>query len=284
MNDALPLPNSYHSSFLEQIRRKQCSFSNACKNVTSSSGRQKKNQNGSSDANEGAHSDAPKTSSLRSKINVVKRCLFTERKKNKDIRFVKPTFYEKQDNKTGPGQKGKATLINLPQTVETSKNDFIGEWPANVLRFLLHNTYYYSILSLLLFVRDKGPVLEYHGTKICKDVFGEVSLEFLNAVYQYRIPLPSYHRRNRECRQYYGSEKKHCIACNKTGVNCDCPVIDESFYVYCKQPCPKPEFDCNKCKKWRVSQHVCPDFFFCETCDKYYKTTIKDNSYPSYCA
>ena len=150
---------------------------------------------------------------------MVKQCLFTERRKNKDIRFVKPTFYGKQDNKTGPGQKGKATLINLPQTVETSKSDFIGEWPANALRFLLHNTYYYSILSLLLFVRDKGPVLEYNGAKICKDVFREVSLEFLNAMHQYRIPFLSYHRRNLECRQYYGSEKNHVRNLNLTATN-----------------------------------------------------------------
>ena len=154
MNDALPLPGSYRSSFLKQIR--QTLYICPVKSDKSST-------HSNATVVKGTYQTA-ETSASKPR-NKAKRCLFSERK-TKEIHFLKPTSLFRKDYKTGQKQKGKAPFTDLKLSFDSNKNDLMGEWSANVLRFLLHNTCSYSVLSLLLFVRDKGSVKEYQGTSM----------------------------------------------------------------------------------------------------------------------
>ena len=222
----------------------------------------------------------------------VKRCLFAEKpkdEKNESVhRFAKPTENTlqqvRQKNKM-PIQMPINNIISVHHYTSFYDNKTnVGEWSAETLRFLIHNTYSYSVRSLLCFVREKGSVSEYHCTAIGKDVFGKVPLSFLEDVYRHRIPIMSFYRRL-GCYPYVGEKRvKTCMACDEAGDNCGCPALDTSFYLFCRRPCSKSVFECNKCKNWTVSPHLCFDFFFCEKCDEYYTgSTKRRKGLPTYC-
>ena len=109
------------------------------------------------------------------------------------------------------------------------------------LRFLVHNTNSYCVRSLLIYLKQ-------HPSRSINDY-------------------------------YQGRRIGTCLACGKKDGKCDCPKISPSFYVYCRYHCPF-KFDCNKCKKTSAKKnfHDRFDFFFCKTCDKYYRTTKMSSS------
>ena len=131
----------------------------------------------------------------------MKRCLFGNNVNKRKCRFVKPTQFTMQPQGR---RKGTTTEERRPNAISTYRyvplktngNHSIGEWSADTLRFLLHNcTSSYNVCSLLWFVKKGGSVKEVLYGKVCKDVFGEVSLSFLQEVYQHRITIMSYYRR-----------------------------------------------------------------------------------------
>ena len=295
MNDKLPLPDSYKSEFLQKVRQQEhCSYGTSYNIVIAPSDK----------ASEKLPAIARKPISLQSSSSTnrepsvisltkakVKKCLFSRTQlRENQFRFIKPfqlamhqgnkknsknKYAEKEPNDVGTSAYRYMSLDIGNQ--EDSNKDL----SANTLRFLIHNTCAYSVRSLLCFVQERDvSVREYHSTKLCKEVFGEVSLPFLEDVYRHRVTLMSYYRRLGIYPKVVGNRRKICMACEKTGEKCKCPELDSSFYLFCRQSCPTG-FDC-KCKNWTVPPHVCLDFFFCKTCDQYYEST-KLKSYPSYC-
>lgn len=141
---------------------------------------------------------------------------------------------------------------------------------ASLVRFLIHNTMPYAVRSLICFVHKGKTVADYFISKLCQQVFGAVSLPFLESVYSHKVEIMSYYRK---LRMYpnIGRRTDHCLACNKTGGGCECPTLDVSFHLFCRKKCDVSEFVC-KCKVWIIpATQVCYDFFFCDVCAKYYK-------------
>ena len=172
---------------------------------------------------------------------------------------------------TKPGKKRHSMKRNLYTSLAFESSD-TREW----LRFLAHNTNSYKVRSLLVFLKQhpKRSITDYFYTKLREDVYGQVSLSFLQQVDKKRVEQLSYFRKL-GCYPYEGGKRpNHCLACDKKGGKCDCMKIPPSFYVFCRYRCPE-KYDCAKCKKSKNDMyfHDCYDFFFCKKCDEYYRTT-----------
>lgn len=237
-------------------------------------------------------------------IEVAKRRLFTEATRRKSVKerrlFARATPFTTQGRSNSQKSRKIFTISEKLHNLEKMANKICTdhyirddtsqieiesseEWSAPTLRFLIHNTCSYSVRSLLSFVEQKGSVAEYHKLESCKEVFGPVSLSFLEEVYKHKIPIMSFY--NKKGRYPDGDRVEKCIACNKTGGKCECPALDTSIYLFCRQPCVKDKFDCDKCKKWiQISTHLCYDFFFCEICDEEFKSSQKHKPYPPHFA
>ena len=165
---------------------------------------------------------------------------------------------------------------DLNRSFDSEENESL-EW----LRFLVHNTNSYSLRSLLIYLKQhpSRSINDYYHTKLREDVFGTISLSFLKNVYVKRHKLLSYYKRLGYFPNEGGRRVGTCLACGKKGGKCDCPKISQSFYVYCRYHCPL-KFGCNKCKKTSAKKnfHDCFDFFFCKTCDEYYRITKMSSS------
>ena len=185
---------------------------------------------------------------------------------------------EKRKQKTSeiksrkPGKKKKHSIKrNLHKSFAFERKD-AREW----LRYLAHNTNSYKVRSLLVFLKQhlNRSIADYYYTKLREDVYGHISLSFLEHVYEKRVELLSYFQK-RGCYPYEdGKRPDYCLACDKKGGKCVCVKIPPSFYVFCRYRCPA-KYDCAKCKKRKddMSFHNCYDFFFCKKCDEYYRTT-----------
>lgn len=311
MNDCLPNPDTYKSEYLQQLRQGHDINKNISDNVPCRDEPrqipQKSATNQTSTRALTLTEDPVTSSTSLTQKNEAKRCLFgknvNKRKfrstkptqnsylfgKNvnkRNCRFIKPTEFTMQRQQR---RKGNNKEERKPNTIsahrydpfKTNGNHSIGEWSADTLRFLIHNcTGSYNVCSLLWFVKKGGSIIDYYNSKVCKDVFGEVSLSFLQEVYHHRVPIMSYYRRL-GCYPNVGvAMLKTCIACDEVGKNCQCPALGTSFNLFCRQPCSTTEFDC-KCKNWSTSAHMCFDSFSCAICDEYYKSTSQ-TSRPSY--
>ena len=167
-------------------------------------------------------------------------------------RFVKGNNFDLKAR--GYSATAKNVQTNATRSVQLlpfdkSSSDLVGRYCAHTLRFSVHNTYSYKVGFLLSFMKENNSVNDYLKTKVCKDVFGEVSLDFLKAVYHHRMPLTSYFWHSRSLPNIGQNIVNICMACGTKRGNCVCPLLDTSFYLFCRKPCLKEKFDCTKCKK-----------------------------------
>ena len=137
---------------------------------------------------------------------------------------------------TKPGKKRHSVKRNLYTSLVFESSD-TREW----LRFLAHDTNSYKVQSLLVFLKQhpNRSITDYFYTKLREDVYGQVSLSFLQHVHQKRVELLSYFRKL-GCYSYEGGKRpNHCLACDKKGEKCDCMKITPSFFVFCRYRCPE---------------------------------------------
>ena len=178
-------------------------------------------------------------------------------------------------------QSGSGVVTNVVTRDLSRSFDAAEKESREWLRFLVHNTNSYMVRSLLVYLKQhpNRSISDYYHTKLREDVFGNVSLSSLKNVYVKRCKLLSYYRRLGCYPNEGGRKVDTCLACDKKNGKCDCPKTSPSFYVYCRYHCHLT-FDCNKCKKTSTGNrfHDCFDFFFCKTCDEYYRTTKMSSS------
>ena len=204
------------------------------------------------------------------------------------IIFMKPQHF--------PSQKGDISQQFPKHDENVSRSD--GEFPISkgksrihvdvtsitgcslqqqeLFRFLVHNTTSYAVRSVLCFVNEGSKTIEdyNHNSFLCRDVFGQVSLPFLEQVWQHRITIMSYFRKL-GMYPHIGKRVDNCLACREKGGKCKCPALDQSVYLLCKQSCNVDKFTCNKCRHWPARLHICIDFFFCPKCEQDYKEAPK---------
>lgn len=146
---------------------------------------------------------------------------------------------------------------------------------AAIVRFLIHNTTAYGVRSLLCFLNENknASVVNYFNARLCQDIFGLVSIAFLEAVYHHRVTLMSFYRKLVLHPKIGARRTNHCLACDKTDGKCDCPTLDISFHLFCRKPCEVTTFNCKKCMNWVIPSHLCYDFFFCTICSEHFKET-----------
>ena len=150
--------------------------------------------------------------------------------------------------------------------------------PAEMVRFLVHNTVsLYSVLSLLAFLRSdpNRSISDYYHSNIKQDVFGDVSLSFLEDVYENREYLSSYYRHLGCYPKVDGKRVDTCLACGEKHGGCICPKLSPEFYVFCRKRC-SPNFKCPKCQRFcYMIFHDCYDYFSCKRCDDDFKAMMK---------
>ena len=232
----------------------------------------------------------------------VKRCLFTENPslalENETRAMSKKRAFEKPRQlrmsmpkrlKIIDQHSGKMS-INMPNTTKNSMAKNTSPTPEialpklELIRFLVHSTTSYAVRSLLSFLSERSKSVEdYHNSPLCREVFGHVSLHFLEQVWHYRIEIMSYYRKL-GMYPHIGKRVDICLACDKKGGRCKCPALDPSVFLFVKQSCNVNRFQCDKCKNWPVLSHICYDFFFCKKCDQVYKDAPTYITNPStYC-
>ncbi|KAJ7371709.1 hypothetical protein OS493_023741 [Desmophyllum pertusum] len=155
------------------------------------------------------------------------------------------------------------------------------EYCEHTLRYLVHNTSSHGVRFLLVFMERKGSLAEFHSSKLCKDVFGKMPFSTIREIYLYRKHLTSFYR----LAWHYPYPVKgmigSCLACDvMENGQCSCPVLQKSFYVFCRQKCSS-YFNCKKCVSFdHRPSHGCFDFFHCQICDERYKASTKYQPYP----
>ena len=160
-----------------------------------------------SDGSASASPDLPVTNDA----HTVKRCLFTEDplpKTQKQQVFSKPrqcVTRVTRSTKASPTQRIGTSSMSVA-TVSTPELECI--------RFLIHNTSSYAIKSLLCFVNEGKSVEDYHNSILCRQVFGPVSLSFLEQVWQHRVVTMSY-RRKLGMYPHIGKRVDKCLACQE---------------------------------------------------------------------
>jgi hypothetical protein len=218
----------------------------------------------------------------------VKRCLFSENpltvEEKPKARSKKRTFQKPQQLAMPMQQKCYETIdkhsekmtIKIPNSTENSMATNTSHTPdialpeLELIRFLVHSTSSYAVRSLLCFIRERSKSVEdYHNSPLCREVFGPVSLYFLEQVWQYRIAIMSYYRKL-GMYPHIGKRADKCLACDEKGGRCTCAALDPSVFLFVKQSCNVDRFQC-KCKNWPILSHICYDFFFCKKCAQVYK-------------
>ena len=104
--------------------------------------------------------------------------------------------------------------------------------PAEMVRFLVHNTVsLYSVFSLLAFLRSdpNRSIRDYYHSNIKQDVFGDVSLPFLEDVYE---NLSSYYRHLGCYPKVDGKRVDTCLACGEKHSGCICPKLSPEFCFF----------------------------------------------------
>lgn len=128
--------------------------------------------------------------------------------------------------------------------------------------------------------RPNSSLVQYHHSRVCKIMFGEMHISTLRDIYLHRKYLTSFYRMRRH---YPYPDKEmiiNCLACGaiKRG-SCECPVLPKSFYVFCGQKCSS-EWNCKKYFGFdTVASHVCFDFH-CKWCHEDYLSSAGHNPYP----
>lgn len=155
-----------------------------------------------------------------------------------------------------------------------------GTYSKEKLRYLVHNTSPDGVRLLLVFVKRRGGLAEFHRSKFCTDIFGKMPFSTVKEIYLYRKYLTSFYRLAR----FYPYPDKEminsCLACDATEKGqCSCPVLPKSFYIFCRQKCSS-DFNCKKCIYFDHRPSHCFDFFHCKRCDEEYKASTKHQPYP----
>ena len=150
------------------------------------------------------------------------------------------------------------------------------------LRFLVHNTTPDGVRFLLSSLQISGSsIKKFRQSQLCRAVLGELPVSTLQDIYCHRKYLTSFYRLGR---YYPYPDKKMICSCLACGAvergRCSCPVLPESFYVFCRQRCSS-EWNCKKCINFdRGPSHACFDFFHCTVCHERYVASTKYQPYP----
>ena len=177
---------------------------------------------------------------------------------------------EQQVTETACANQQEATCSNLNLDSE------INGYCEDELRYLVHNTTPDGLRFFLVAMRNGKSLKEFHQSRLCKVMLGELPISTLEDIYLYRKYLTSFYRLAR----YYPYPEKsmihHCLACNaREQGSCECPTLPKAFYIFCRQQCSS-DWNCQKCINFdRVRSHFCFDFFECRRCDEEYKSRYK---------
>ena len=146
------------------------------------------------------------------------------------------------------------------------------EYNDEHLRFLAHNTSADGIWFFLVAIkRLKYSLAQFQKSRICRVMFGEITISTLQDIYLHRMYLMSYYRMSRHYPYPNKEIIEKCLACNATKCgSCECPVLSKSFYVFCRRQCSS-KWNCKKCLGFDFTpSHVYFDFFHCERCHEDY--------------
>lgn len=156
------------------------------------------------------------------------------------------------------------------------------EYNDEHLRFLAYNTSADGIWFFLVAIkRLKYSLAQFQKSRICRVMFGEITISTLQDIYLHRMYLMSYYRMSRHYPYPNKEIIEKCLACNATKCgSCECPVLSKSFYVFCRRQCSS-KWNCKKCLGFDFTpSHVCFDFFHCERCHEDYLSKSRHKSYP----
>lgn len=107
-----------------------------------------------------------------------------------------------------------------------------GTYSKEKLRYLVHNTSPDGVRLLLVFVKRRGVLAEFHGSKFCRDIFGKMPFSTVKEIYLYRKYLTSFYQLARFY-PYPDKEINSCFACDVMEKGqCSCPVLPKSFYIF----------------------------------------------------
>ena len=148
------------------------------------------------------------------------------------------------------------------------------------LRYLVHNTSPDGVRFLLVYVKRKGGLADFHRSKLCTDILGNMPFSTVKEIYLYRKYLTSFFRLARFYPYPYKEMINSCLACDVMGKGqCSCPVLPKSFYIFCRQKCSS-DLNYKKCIYFDHRTSHCFDFFHCKRCDEDYKASTRHQPYP----
>ncbi|XP_048586406.1 uncharacterized protein LOC125556676 isoform X1 [Nematostella vectensis] len=201
-------------------------------------------------------------------------------KKTEEDRFVMKLFdeeavAEKVDTykKTEEGSTFVRRLFDEEEADE--KEVRFEDIEEDYVRFLVHKGNRMKLDFFLHFMERGGILRSYNVSPIRRISFGELPYETLRDIYSMRKILSGYFKRDVFMYPYPDVEMiEKCRACGaKERGKCCCPVLEKSFYVFCRERCsPKYISECKRCLNMgNSSTHACLDFFFCRRCNEEYR-------------
>ncbi|CAB3998113.1 Hypothetical predicted protein [Paramuricea clavata] len=155
--------------------------------------------------------------------------------------------------------------------------------------YLKHQTTHYGLLAMCSHLRAHS-MSNFYASCIRRDIFGEISLQTLTEIYQYRRYLVAFYRKAKYACYPFDIKDLiigNCLACGTTkNEDCECPVATDDFYKAAKVYCCPEIYSCKRC----LSPHGkgcgvhtdCIDFYHCKICNESNKTRNElQAKYPS---
>ena len=204
--------------------------------------------------------------------------------KGTDNAHVKALFKDDLPAVRSKTNRANVSSMQLPLDNEendeytVSANDDEFEFSFDRFCFIKHQVTPYGVLALCAFLKKKS-LSQFFLSKLCRNIFGPLTLSQLNDVYKYRQYLNGYFRfvrylKYRLDHDVIKSRIGSCLACGAG--NCTCPIPSKTFYLEVKKFKCADETDRRICKRTRKSvDHDCFDFFHCKVCAKYYNNCQK---------
>lgn len=142
-----------------------------------------------------------------------------------------------------------------------------------------HHTRWSELFFII--TNEGGGFKAFTQSEVCRVLLGKIPVSNRKELYLHRKYLTSFYRMGKN----YPYPEKHmihrCMACGATERGkCVCPILPESFYVFCRQKCSS-DWNCKKCVNFdRGPSHACFDFFHCPRCHEKYVASTKHQPYP----